>query len=164
MRRRDRARARRGAAGWGRHLIYLASRSPRRRELLAQIGVRFEVLLFREGTRQDADTSEAALPAEQPNDYVRRVTQQKAEAGWQRITSRGGMHRKPVLAADTTVALAGEILAKPADREDARVAHGERAVAVDAQQVVAVARCAVGDRPRIGGRDHAVYRHCPVIT
>lgn len=81
--------------------------------------MRFEVLLFREGSRQDADTSEAALPGEQPDNYVRRVTQQKAEAGWQRVTARGGMYRKPVLAADTTVALAGEILAKPVDREDA---------------------------------------------
>ena len=119
MRRGDRPRARRGAAAQGRSLIYLASRSPRRRELLAQIGVRFEVLLFREGSRQDADTSEAVLSGEQPGDYVRRVTQQKAEAGWQRVTARGGMHRKPVLAADTTVELAGEILAKPVDREDA---------------------------------------------
>jgi septum formation protein len=119
VRRRHRGRARRRAAAPGRVLIYLASRSPRRRELLTQIGVRFEVLLFREGTRQDADTSEAVHPGEQPNDYVRRVTQQKAEAGWQRVTARGGMHRKPVLAADTTVALAGEILAKPVDRDDA---------------------------------------------
>ena len=100
-------------------MIYLASRSPRRRELLTQIGVRFESLHFREGTRQDADTSEAVLPGEQPDAYVRRVTQQKVQAGWERVTSRRGMHRKPVLAADTTVALAGEILAKPADREDA---------------------------------------------
>jgi septum formation protein len=119
MRRCDRARAGRRPSGTGRGLIYLASRSPRRRELLTQIGVRFEALLFREGTRQDADTSEAVLPGEQPDAYVRRVTQQKVEAGWQRVTSRGGMHRKPVLAADTTVALVGEILAKPVDREDA---------------------------------------------
>lgn len=100
-------------------MIYLASRSPRRRELLTQIGVRFEALLFREGTRQDADTDEAALPGEQPDDYVRRVTRMKAEAAWERVTSRRGLQRKPVLAADTTVALGGEILAKPADREDA---------------------------------------------
>ena len=100
-------------------MIYLASRSPRRRELLTQIGVRFEALLFREGTRQDADVSEAVRPGEQPDDYVRRVTTLKAEAAWERITSRRGLQRKLVLAADTTVALAGEILAKPADREDA---------------------------------------------
>lgn len=81
--------------------------------------MRFEALLFRDGTRQDADTSEAVLPGEQADDYVRRVTRLKAEAAWERVTSRRGLQRKPVLAADTTVALAGEILAKPAGREDA---------------------------------------------
>ena len=100
-------------------MIYLASRSPRRRDLLAQIGVRFEPLLFREGSRQDADTDEAVHPGEQPHDYVRRVTRQKAAAAWQRVTLRRGLQRKPVLVADTTVALAGEVIAKPADREDA---------------------------------------------
>ena len=100
-------------------MIYLASRSPRRRELLAQIGVKFEPLLFREGGRQDADTDETPRPGEQPDDYVRRVTQLKCEAAWQRVVMRRGLQRKPVLAADTTVALAGEILAKPVDRADA---------------------------------------------
>lgn len=100
-------------------MIYLASRSPRRRELLTQIGVRFEPLLFREGSRQDADTDEAVLPGEQPDDYVRRVTRLKAGAAWNRVMIRRGLQRKPVLAADTTVALTGEILGKPADRDDA---------------------------------------------
>lgn len=99
--------------------IYLASRSPRRRELLAQIGVRFEPLLFREGQRQDTDTDEAVQPGEQPDDYVRRVTRLKAEAAWQRVVMRRGLQRKPVLAADTTVALAGEIIAKPRDAAEA---------------------------------------------
>ncbi len=100
-------------------MIYLASRSPRRRELLAQVGVKFEPLLFRDGTRQDADTDEAVLPGEQADEYVRRVTRQKAEAAWQRIVMRRGLRRMPVLAADTTVALAGEILGKPVGRTDA---------------------------------------------
>jgi septum formation protein len=100
-------------------MIYLASRSPRRRELLAQIGVKFEPLLFREGPRQDADTDEQVRPGEQPDDYVRRVTRLKAEAAWQRVVMRRGLQRKPVLSADTTVALAGEILGKPSDRLDA---------------------------------------------
>jgi nucleoside triphosphate pyrophosphatase len=100
-------------------MIYLASRSPRRRELLAQIGVKFEPLLFREGPRQDADTDEAVRPGEQPDEYVRRVTRLKAEAAWQRIVLRRGLQRKPVLSADTTVALAGEVLGKPAGRPDA---------------------------------------------
>ena len=100
-------------------MIYLASRSPRRRELLTQIGVKFEPLLFREGTRTDADTDEAVQPGEQADDYVRRVTQLKAEAAWQRVVMRRGLRRMPVLAADTTVSLAVEILGKPADRADA---------------------------------------------
>jgi septum formation protein len=100
-------------------MIYLASRSPRRRELLNQIGVKFEPLLFREGPRQDADTDEAVRPGEQAEEYVRRVTRLKAEAAWQRVVMRRGLQRKPVLAADTTVTLAGEILGKPADRVDA---------------------------------------------
>jgi septum formation protein len=100
-------------------MIYLASRSPRRRELLAQIGVKFEPLLFREGPRQDVDTDEAVRPGEQPDDYVRRVTHLKADAAWQRVVMRRGLQRKPVLAADTTVALASEILGKPVDRPDA---------------------------------------------
>jgi septum formation protein len=100
-------------------MIYLASRSPRRRELLTQLGVRFEPLLFREGARSDQDTDEAVRPGEQPDDYVRRVTRLKADAAWQRVVMRRGLQRKPVLSADTTVALAGEILGKPADREDA---------------------------------------------
>jgi len=101
-------------------MIYLASRSPRRRELLTQVGVRFEPLLFREGARRDSDTDESVLPSEQPDDYVRRVTRMKADAAWQRVVMRRGLQRKPVLTADTTVALAGEILGKPADKEDAR--------------------------------------------
>src|SRR5258706_1181751 len=100
-------------------VVYLASRSPRRRELLLQMGVRFEPLQFREGQRQDEDTDEAVRPGEQPDDYVRRVTRLKAEAAWKRVVMRRGLQRKPVLAADTTVALAGEILGKPADRADA---------------------------------------------
>ncbi|HET7403174.1 MAG TPA: Maf family protein [Usitatibacter sp.] len=100
-------------------MIYLASRSPRRRELLNQIGVKFEPLLFREGSRADADTDEAVQPGEQADDYVRRVTQLKAEAAWQRVVMRRGLQRKPVLAADTTVTVAGEIIGKPTDREDA---------------------------------------------
>jgi septum formation protein len=100
-------------------MIYLASRSPRRRELLAQIGVKYEPLLFREGTRQDADTDEAMRPGEDAEAYVRRVTELKVEAAWQRVVMRRGLQRKPVLAADTTVAIGNLVLAKPTDRADA---------------------------------------------
>ena len=100
-------------------VIYLASRSPRRRELLAQIGVKFEMLLFREGPRLDAETNEDPHPGEHPDDYVRRVTRLKVDAAWHRVVMRKGLRRMPVLAADTTVALANEMLAKPADAADA---------------------------------------------
>jgi septum formation protein len=100
-------------------MIYLASRSPRRRELLTQIGVKFEPLLFREGPRQDADTDEQVRPGELAEEYVRRVTRLKAEAAWQRVVMRRGLQRRIVLAADTTVTLGGEILGKPVDRPDA---------------------------------------------
>jgi septum formation protein len=100
-------------------VIYLASRSPRRRELLTQIGVRFEPLLFRDGARRDADTDESVLAGETPDDYVMRVTRQKARAAWERVVMRRGLRRMPVLVADTTVALGEQVFGKPADREDA---------------------------------------------
>ena len=100
-------------------VIYLASRSPRRRELLTQVGVRFEPLLFRDGARRDADTDESVLAGETPDAYVMRVTQLKARAAWERVVMRRGLRRMPVLVADTTVALGEEIFGKPADREDA---------------------------------------------
>ena len=100
-------------------MIYLASRSPRRRELLEQIGVRFTLLLFREGTRWDADTDEAVLPGETPDDYVRRVALAKAQAAWKRVVMRR-LSRFPVLAADTTVALGTQILGKPFKSDEAR--------------------------------------------
>lgn len=98
--------------------IYLASRSARRRDLLKQMGVNFEMLLLREGPGRGADFDEAQLPGEAPRDYVVRVARLKADAGWVRLEQRRLM-RHPVLAADTTVALGDSILSKPADREDA---------------------------------------------
>ena len=99
--------------------IYLASRSPRRRELLQQIGIAFEALLLREDLRRGADVDETLIPGESPESYVSRVARAKAEAGWHRIASRRLLPR-PVLAADTAVVLDGEIIGKPAD---ARRAH-----------------------------------------
>jgi len=128
-------------------VIYLASRSPRRRELLQQIGVRFEPLLFREGSRADADTDEGVKPGEDPDTYVRRVAQMKANAAWQRVTMRRGLQRKPVLAADTTVAIANEILGKPADRTDAErmltLLSGTRHRVLTAVAVALEARCEI---------------------
>lgn len=98
--------------------IYLASRSARRRDLLKQMGVNFEMLLLREGAGRDADFDESPVANESPGDYVMRVARLKAEAGWLRLEQRRLM-RHPVLAGDTTVALDNAMLAKPQDREEA---------------------------------------------
>lgn len=98
--------------------IYLASRSPRRRELLAQIGVRFELLMFRGIPREDPDVDETVLPQESPEDYVVRVTLAKAEAGLRRIRERH-LIPHPVLAADTTVEVDGSVIGKPEHEADA---------------------------------------------
>jgi len=98
--------------------IYLASRSPRRRELLKQIDVSFEVLVLREHPARGLDVDESVHPGEAPADYVRRVALAKAEVGWHRIEQRR-LRRFPVLGADTAVCIGEEILGKPADRADA---------------------------------------------
>ena len=98
--------------------VYLASRSPRRRELLSQIGVRFHLLLFRARPGEPADVDEAPQADEAPDAYVARLARVKAEAGWRRMLQRN-LPPGPVLAADTTVALDGRIFGKPANRDEA---------------------------------------------
>jgi septum formation protein len=98
--------------------IYLASRSPRRRELLAQVGVRFDLLLFRLPPRDDVEVNEDWQPGEAPEAYVQRVARAKAEFGADLITRRAIVAR-PVLAADTTLDLDGGIIGKPRDEADA---------------------------------------------
>jgi len=98
--------------------IYLASRSPRRRELLAHIGVSFHLLIFRTQPDAAAEVNEDPAPGEPPGDYVLRVAQAKALSGWSRMLQRR-LPRAPVLAADTTVAMDGRIFGKPADRREA---------------------------------------------
>jgi septum formation protein len=96
--------------------VYLASQSPRRRQLLEQIGVRYELLLATPD--EDAESLERVILGEAPLTYVKRVTQLKLEAAVQRMQVR---HLKPapVLCADTTVALGREILGKPENAQDA---------------------------------------------
>ena len=94
--------------------IYLASRSPRRRELLKQIGVAFEVLVVRDHPGRSVDVDESQRPGEIPDDYVRRVCRMKAEAGWERVLQRR-LRQFPVLAADTVVCVENIILGKPPD-------------------------------------------------
>jgi len=98
--------------------IYLASRSPRRRELLGHIGVKFHLLLFRNRPGAAPDIDESPQPGEDPRDYVMRLARAKAAVGWKRMLERN-LPRAPVLAADTTVALEGRIFGKPQDRADA---------------------------------------------
>lgn len=90
--------------------LYLASRSPRRRELLAQLGVKFEVM--------EVDVDESVASGESPRAYVERLARAKAEAGWRQL-QHGKRPAAPVLGVDTTVAVDGRILGKPADRREA---------------------------------------------
>lgn len=97
--------------------VYLASQSPRRRELLAQWGIRAELLL--PDADEDAEALEAVRPREWPSRYVQRVTRHKLDAALARLQRRGWPDG-PVLCADTTVALGRQILGKPASKADAR--------------------------------------------
>ncbi len=98
--------------------IYLASRSPRRRDLLKQIGVPFELLLLREDLRRGVDVDETPLSEESPGVYVLRVASAKAAMAVRQIAYRG-LPQKPVLSADTTVVFDGQIVGKPEDPEHA---------------------------------------------
>lgn len=97
-------------------MVYLASQSPRRSQLLEQLGVRHTLLL--PSADEDAEALEVVLPGEAPADYVQRVTRLKLEAALQRRVARG-LPDAPVLCADTTVALGRSILGKPQDAADA---------------------------------------------
>jgi len=102
----------------GQSYFYLASRSPRRRELLNQIGVDHQVLTQRMKPERGPDVNEAPLPGEQPRDYVLRVCRDKVESGWIRVVQRK-LPLRGVLAADTTVCIADEILGTPVDAAEA---------------------------------------------
>ncbi len=96
--------------------IYLASQSPRRRQLLEQIGMRHELLL--PGAEEDAEALEAVQAGERPDAYCARVTAAKLEAAVARLSVHG-LPSAPILCADTTVAVDDLILGKPADAADA---------------------------------------------
>jgi len=89
--------------------IYLASTSPRRRELLAQIGVEFSLISI--------DVDESRFANELAQDYVKRVALAKAQAGWNSLENAD---KRPVLGSDTSVVLAGDVLGKPHNDADAR--------------------------------------------
>jgi septum formation protein len=112
--------------------IYLASQSPRRRELLKQIGVVFDVLPLR-AVAGRMDVMEVPQPGEDAADFARRMASEKASCGWRAVDLRR-LLRFPVLGADTVVEIDGEILGKPNGR-------------VEAQAMLA----------RLAGREHRVH-------
>jgi septum formation protein len=123
--------------------IYLASRSPRRRELLKQIGVPFDSLLLREDLRRGVDVDETPLADESPGIYVLRMATAKAEMAVRQIAYRA-LPQKPVLAADTTVVFDGEIVGKPDDAEHA--ARILRALSGREHQVLTAVAVALRDQ------------------
>ena len=97
--------------------VYLASQSPRRRQLLERLGVRYELLLPDES--EDAEALEAVLKNEAPTAYVTRVTNLKLDAAVARLKRRQ-LKPAPILCSDTTVALGRIIFGKPEDAKDAK--------------------------------------------
>jgi len=98
--------------------IYLASKSPRRRELLRQVGIEFELLSLRSDPARGVDVSEDVDAGEAPLAYVGRVAREKGDCAW-RVLHQRRMPLRPVLSADTTVTVDGQILGKPADAREA---------------------------------------------
>jgi septum formation protein len=98
--------------------VYLASKSPRREELLRQLGVDFTLLLLREAAERPRDIVETPRKDEPPFEYVKRVARTKASVGWHQM-GRRGLAPKPVLAADTEVVQDGAVLGKPKDAANA---------------------------------------------
>jgi len=151
--------------------IYLASRSPRRRELLHQIGVRFETLLLRVAPSRSVDVDELQRTAESAQTYVERVAWEKAVGGRRVLEARSQVFR-PVLAADTVVVLGGEVLGKPGNLAQAasflkRLAgqtHEVRtAVALAVAQAASVAPLMVTSVTRVTMRaisDEEIDRYC----
>jgi septum formation protein len=97
--------------------VYLASQSPRRKQLLEQLGVKFKLLL--PDASEDAEALEVVRPNEKPRTYVQRVTALKLEAALQRLKNRG-LTPAPVLCSDTTVAIGSTIFGKPDNAEHAK--------------------------------------------
>ena len=123
--------------------IYLASQSPRRRELLKQIGINFDILLLRNDSRCKIDVDETPEKNEVPIDYVQRISRSKAEAGLKASQLRR-LHPFPVLAADTTVTLNNKIFGKPRDQEEATTTLRE--LSGQQHQVLSAVAIAFGDR------------------
>lgn len=135
--------------------IYLASQSPRRRQLLDQLGVAHRLLLPEE--HEDAEALEAERPGESPEDYVLRVTQAKWQAAVPRMARYRqrdvGMPAAPILCADTTVALGNTILGKPRD-----AAHAAEILSALSGQAHRVLTAVVVDGHALVSTSHVVWR------
>jgi septum formation protein len=123
--------------------IYLCSQNPRRRELLKQIGINFEVLLLRCDPRRSLDVNETPLGDESAEIYVRRICQEKVRAGSESLRLRS-LPIFPVLAAETAVVLKGKIMRKPANANQA--ADMLRQLSGDEHQVLSAVAVALGNR------------------
>jgi septum formation protein len=99
-------------------VVYLASRSPRRHELMRQLGVAFQEFRLREAAGRERDVDEVPREGEPARDYVQRIARTKAAVAWHRMGQRR-MPPLPMLGADTEVALDGAVFGKPADAADA---------------------------------------------
>ena len=138
--------------------VYLASQSPRRRQLLDQLGVRHELLLA--APDEDAEALEDHLPGETPAVYCERVTQLKLGAAIARMRKRG-LPPAPVLCADTTVALGRRIFGKPADAADA-TATLARLSGRTHRVMTAVALSAASGRTRTSALSVSTVRFAPI--
>lgn len=137
--------------------IYLASRSPRRQELLKQIGVKFEVLSLREASPRIPDIDETPLAEEVPLDYVRRIARAKAETGWLRAGERG-LPPRPVLGADTAVVLKGAIFGKPENPDHAK--EMLRALSGQTHKVLTAIAVAAKEGTKVRGSISDVHFRC----
>jgi len=123
--------------------IYLASQSPRRRELLKQIGIRFDLLLLRNDPRRQIDVDELPLAQESPAAYVERVCREKAQAAQESLRLRG-LRAAPILTADTVVTFNGEIIGKPDN--DAHAAEILRKLSGRTHEVITAVAVALDER------------------
>ncbi len=126
--------------------VYLASQSPRRRELLKQIGIHFELLLMRSSPSRPVDVNETPHENETPDDYVIRVSQAKARFGADMLHARH-LPVHPVLAADTTVTLENRIFGKPLD--DRQATDMLRTLSGREHQVLTAVAVALEDRVEV---------------
>ncbi|MDP2762425.1 MAG: Maf family protein [Sideroxyarcus sp.] len=125
------------------HRIYLASQSPRRRELLKQIGIRFDLLVLRNDPRRQIDVDELPLAQEPPAAYVERVCREKAQAAQEALRLRT-LHAAPTITADTVVTLDQQIIGKPND--NAHAAEILRKLSGRSHEVITAVAVTLGER------------------